>query len=76
MLKWYRKIAFDFILSTATVNVHYLFFKSITGNTSITITSFKEQIFKALIYFITKRNTLRPVTQSVRHRLVRREKEK
>jgi len=63
----------DIVLSTAIVNALSLF-KSITGNTPVTIISFKERgIIKALII---KQNTLQPVTQSVQHKLVQREKRK
>lgn len=41
-LKWYRKIAFDILLSTSVVNALSLF-KSVTKN-NVKITFFKEEI--------------------------------
>lgn len=47
-LKWYRKIAFDILLSTSVVNALSLF-KSVTKN-NVKITFFKEEIIKSLLH--------------------------
>ncbi|CAI6345903.1 unnamed protein product [Macrosiphum euphorbiae] len=48
-IKWYKKVAHDILLSTSSVNALSLF-KSVTKNKSITITTFKEEIVKQLLY--------------------------
>jgi len=48
-LKWYRKIAFDILLSTSVVNALSLF-KSVTKNNNVKITFFKEEIIKSLLH--------------------------
>lgn len=47
-IKWYRKVAFDILLSTTVVNALSLY-KSVTMN-NITITRFKEEIIKPLLF--------------------------
>jgi len=47
-LKWYKKIAFDILLSTSVLNALSLF-KSVTKN-SMKITIFKEEIIKAFLH--------------------------
>lgn len=47
-VKWYRKVTFDILLSSSMVNALSLF-KSVTGNSAITITIFNEQIAKQLL---------------------------
>lgn len=47
-IKWYRKVAFDILLSTSVVNALSLY-KSVTMN-NITITRFKEEIIKPLLF--------------------------
>uniref|UniRef100_A0A2S2QM41 PiggyBac transposable element-derived protein 4 n=1 Tax=Sipha flava TaxID=143950 RepID=A0A2S2QM41_9HEMI len=47
-IKWYRKVAFDILLSTSVVNALSLY-KSVNMN-NITITRFKEEIIKPLLF--------------------------
>jgi len=65
-IKWYKKVAFDILLSTSTVNALSLF-KSVTKNKSITITTFKEEIIKQLLY---KPNVPQPISPGLKHLLV------
>jgi len=46
-LKWYRKVAFDFITNTVVVNAHRLY--TLTTNDKIKITKFREIITKDLL---------------------------
>lgn len=46
-LKWYRKVAFELLLTTSMVNA-YILFKLTTGN-QISITEFKEMVIKDLV---------------------------
>ncbi|XP_025407472.1 piggyBac transposable element-derived protein 2-like [Sipha flava] len=71
-IKWYKKVAFDILLSTATVNALSLF-KSVTKNKSITITTFKEEIIKQLLY---KPNVPRPISPGLKHLLVTTQKKR
>lgn len=65
-IKWYRKVAFDILLSTSLVNALSLF-KSVTKNKSITITTFKGEIVKQLL---SKRNVPQPISPGLKHLLV------
>lgn len=71
-IKWYKKVAFDILLSTATVNALSLF-KSVTNNKSITITTFKEEIIKQLLY---KPNVPQPISPGLKHLLVTTQKKR
>lgn len=65
-IKWYKKVAFDILLSTSSVNALSLF-KSVTKNKSMTITTFKEEIIKQLLY---KPNVPQPISPGLKHSLV------
>ncbi|KAL4153253.1 hypothetical protein QTP88_001086 [Uroleucon formosanum] len=71
-IKWYKKMAFDILLSTATVNALSLF-KSVTKNKSITITTFKEEIINQLLY---KPNVPQPISPGLKHLLVTTQKKR
>jgi len=62
-IKWYKKVAFDILLSTSSVNALSLF-KSVTKNKSITITTFKEEIVKQLLY---KPNVPQPISPGLKY---------
>jgi len=64
-LKWYRKIAFDILLSTSVVNALSLF-KSVTKN-NVKITFFKEEIIKSLLH---KPEILKTIPLKANHNLV------
>lgn len=55
-IKWYRKVAFDILLSTSVVNALSLY-KSVTMN-NITITRFKEEIIKPILFKPTVQSLL------------------
>jgi len=65
-IKWYKKVTFDILLSTSSVNALSLF-KSVTKNKSITITTFKEEIIKQFLY---KPNVSQLISPGLKHLLV------
>lgn len=67
-VKWYKKVAFDILLSTSIVNALSLF-KSVTKNNSITVTLFKEQIIKQLLI---KPTVPQPISPGLKHELVKK----
>lgn len=48
-LKWYRKLAIEFILGTALVNSHIIY--NLLADKKMNITSFREQVVRALLSY-------------------------
>jgi hypothetical protein len=65
-VKWYRKVAFDILLSTSMINALSLF-KSVTGNSTIQVNMFKEDIIKQLLI---KPSVPQPISPGLKHLLI------